>query len=55
MEQHLALWNTPVKCKSKEYLLWNAAVAEPASILKSKLSVVLRMPDQAAAFGTQFF
>ena len=54
MKHDIALGKVPVKCKSEEYLLWNACVAKSGNILKSKFSVVLRMSHEAAAFGAQF-
>ena len=42
-----------VERKREKDLLWNALEDKSGDILKSKFPVVLRMPDQAAAFGTQ--
>jgi len=55
MERDIALGKAPVERKGKERLFWNALVDKSGNILKSKLPVVLRMPDEAAAFGIHGF
>ncbi|SBO42103.1 protein of unknown function [Cyanobium sp. NIES-981] len=50
MKQDSALWNGPIKGKSQEHILGNAFVDESFNIPEAKPTIVLRIPDQAAAF-----
>ncbi len=55
VEGDIALRKAAVKRKSEKHPLWNALEDKSGNILKAKSPVVLRVPDQTAAFGVQVF
>ena len=55
MKCDMALWKTAVKRECEKHLFRNACEDKAGNILEAEFPVVLRMPDQTAAFGAQFF
>lgn len=55
METDMSPRKVAIERKSEKHLLWNAFENRPIRVPKPESWVVLRMPDQTAAFGGQIF